>query len=238
MDEAVTLFDPDTLADHLTPGGFRYLTHAIRPGTPIASAAVLTFSGKVRLKPAGPWMPFRATETIKAGCSFRVTAQARRGPMRATIADTYDSTGARARVHAFGVIPVRSQSGPDLTRSARGRLVVESTWLPSAFLPVNGVRWQAGRPGEKVTVPVHGDTVEAILRLGPDGELAALQLQRWSNFTDDGHFGWVPFSATATAQRTFGGYTIPSEITATWAPGTGREFDFFHAHVEDVEFWA
>lgn len=74
-------------------------------------------------------------------------------------------------------------------------------------------------------MPVHGDTVEAILRLGPDGELTALQLQRWSNFTDDGHFGWVPFSATATAPRIFGGYTIPSEITATWAPGTGRELD-------------
>lgn len=112
MDKAVALFDPDTLADDLTPGGLRYLTHAIRPGTPIASAAVLTFSGKVRLKPTGPWMPFRATETIHAGCSFRVTANARRGPIRATIEDTYDSTGARARVHAFGIIPVRSQSGP------------------------------------------------------------------------------------------------------------------------------
>lgn len=173
MDKAVALFDPDTLADDLTPGGLRYLTHAIRPGTPIASAAVLTFSGKVRLKPTGPWMPFRATETIHAGCSFRVTANARRGPIRATIEDTYDSTGARARVHAFGIIPVRSQSGPGPHPFARGRLAVESTWLPSAFLPVNGVRWQADHLGEKVTVPVHGDTVEAILRLGPEGELAA-----------------------------------------------------------------
>nr|WP_218160442.1 DUF6544 family protein [Amycolatopsis marina] len=183
-------------------------------------------------------MPFRATETIHAGRSYRVTAHARRGPLRAKIEDTYDAGRARSRVRVLGIIPVRSQDGADLVRSARGRLVVESTWLPSAYLPAYGTRWSAGDDGENITVPIDGEDIEAVLHLGAEGELVELRLLRWSNLTEDGRYGWVPFSAKVHAHRSFDGYTIPSDIRASWATGTEREFEFFHATVEHAQFRA
>ncbi|MGW0732465.1 DUF6544 family protein [Streptomyces sp. NPDC002851] len=227
---------PDLLTGQVPPGAARYLTHAIRPGTPLARQAVITFSGQVRLRPGGPWMPFRATETIRAGVSYQVTAHARRGPVRATIEDTYAGGQASSCVRAFGIIPVRTQRGPDLARSARSRLVVESTWLPSAFHPSLGGTWSDHPEGSHLTMPVDGQEIHADFRLGPHGELAELRLCRWSNLTDTGAYDWVAFRARAEAENSFDGYTIPSEIRASWRAGSEQEFDFFHAIVENARF--
>lgn len=180
-------------------------------------------------------MSFRATETIHAGRAFRVTARARRGPFTARVEDSYESGQARSHVR-LGLIPVRSQHHADLARSGRGRLVVESTWLPSAFLPSLGARWHEDAEGDHVTIPIDGEDVRATIDVGPHGEMAGLHLLRWSDFTADGRYGWVPFSAWASAHRSFNGYTIPSDITASWGVGTDREFAFFHATVENVRF--
>ncbi len=236
MDTNPTYFEPDALRGVVTDRGLEYLTHAIQPGTPIASEALITFTGQVRLKPAGRWMPFEATERIRAGSSFQVDARARLGPFSAKIEDSYGAGAARSRVRLQGVVPVRSRRGADLARSARGRLLVESTWLPSAFLPAYGARWSTADGSNTVTLPIDGEDVEATMQLGSDGELDALSLMRWSDLTEDGHYDWVPFEAMVASHRTFGGYTIPSELTATWAPRTERELEFFRARVEDAQF--
>ena len=219
---------------------------------------MITFSGRVRLRPGAAWMPFHATETIRAGASFHVTARARRGPFRATVEDVYTADGATgggdcgaglsegfveegptghehavSRVRAFGFLPLRSDDGIDLARSFRSRLVVESTWLPSAFHPSLGAVWA---DGGRATLPVGGHRIDADLEIGPGGALTGLRLLRWTDLDGDGRLCQVAFHARPEAERTFGGYTIPSELRAGWYPESGPAFDFFHAVVEDARF--
>ncbi|MDR0342486.1 MAG: hypothetical protein LBI49_05100, partial [Nocardiopsaceae bacterium] len=150
----VPRFEPGALAGELPPAAVSYFSFSIQPGTPLAGTAEIVFAGRVRLKPGTGWLPFQATETIHAGRSFRVTARARRGPLTAVVADSYRAGQARSQVRAFGVIPVRVRRGADLARSARGRLVAESVWLPPAFLPGHRVRWSGGsRDTARLTVP-------------------------------------------------------------------------------------
>lgn len=229
-------FDPDAFGPDASPGAMRYLTRAIAPGTPLARRADITFTGRVRLRPDGAWMPFRAVETIVAGRSFQVTAKARKGPLTVTVEDRYEAGRARSRIRAFGLITVRSQNDRDLARSSRGRLIVESTWLPSAFIPSEAVRWSQEPDSCDLSVTVDGEDVQAAFRLEPGGELAELNLLRWTDLTDDRTYGWVPFSARVAAHRSFDGYTIPSDVTATWHAGTKHEFDFFHAVVQEARF--
>jgi hypothetical protein len=47
---------------------------------------------------------------------------------------------------------------------------------------------------------------------------------------------WIPFAAQVTAEQTFGDYTIPSEVQATWWAGTERAFAFFQATVDAATF--
>jgi hypothetical protein len=131
---------------------------------------------------------------------------------------------------------VATKAGSDVQRAARQRLLVESIWLPSAFLPEFGAMWSEQDGQLRLVVPVHGEEVAATVRIGPAGELRKLHIERWSDLTDDGSYAWIPFATQVAAERTFGDYTIPSEVQATWWAGTEREFAFFRATVDDATF--
>ena len=230
------LFDPDALAAQLPEGAIRYLRHAIHPGTPIACSAQIHFHGHLRMRPRWPWLPFSAHQEIQAGQSLHFEARAWLGPLPITTEERYDGDAAHTRIRLLGLIPVASKGGPDIQRAARQRLIVESIWLPSAFLPMCGAKWTEQDGQLRLAIPVHGEEVLAALRIGPAGELRELHIERWSNLTDDGGYTWIPFAAQVTAERTFGDYTVPSEVQATWWTGTERAFAFFHATVDEAIF--
>lgn len=114
--------------------------------------------------------------------------------------------------------------------------MVESTWLPCSFLPEYGSRWYEEADNLKLVVPVDSEDVEVALRLGPEGQLRELSCRRWSDLTDDGSYAWIPFASYAEAEQTFGDYTVPSQVRAVWWAGTDRQFDFFIASVDDVQY--
>src|SRR5262249_566732 len=117
-------------------------------------------------------------------------------------------------LRVFGLIPVMSRHGTDLARSARSRLVVESTSLPSSFLPECGVHWSEEGNLPQLTMPIDHEDVRVRIRLESDGLLRELRLERWSDLTEDGRYAWVPFASHTEAERTFGDYTVPSRLRA------------------------
>jgi hypothetical protein len=233
---AQATFDPQAFAEHLPPSALRYLTHAIRPGALLARRAEITFHGSVRMKPRLPWLSFRGHETIEVGQAYHVTAQAHLGPIPVTTQDWYKKGDTSARILLFGIFPVMRRHGTDAARSARGRLIVESTWLPSTFVPERGVRWSEEGGSLHLTMPVDNEDVQVTMRLEADGQLNQLYLQRWSDLTDDGSYAWIPFASYTEAERTFGDYTVPAQIRASWWAGTDREFEFFRAAVDDIQY--
>src|SRR5439155_21960135 len=77
----------------------------------------------------------------------------------------------------FGIVPVMTASGRDITRSVAGRMKIESLWLPSVLVR-GDVRWTArnachaaGVFGSQ-TEPVEFEIDErGRLQFGPDAEL-------------------------------------------------------------------
>jgi hypothetical protein len=233
---AQTIFEPQVLVQQLPPSALRYLTHAIRPGALLARRAEITFHGSVRMKPRAPWLSFRGRETIEIGQAYHVTARAHFGPIPVTTQDWYEKGNTSVRILLFGVLPVMTRHGTDAARSGRGRLVVESTWLPSTFVPQWGAHWSEDGSGLQLTIPIDNEDVQATMRLEADGRLRELRLQRWSNLTHDGSYAWIPFAASMEAERTFGDYTVPAQIRASWWAGTDREFEFFRTVVDDIQY--
>jgi hypothetical protein len=41
-------------------------------------------------------------------------------------------------------------------------------------------------------------------------------LARWGNLTPDGSFQYIPDGVTLREERTFGGYTIPTQVACGW----------------------
>ena len=57
--------------------------------------------------------------------------------------DRYLDGHGQLRWKLLGVVPVTQAEGPDVTRSAVGRVAGEAMWLPTALLPRFGVEWEA-----------------------------------------------------------------------------------------------
>jgi hypothetical protein len=235
-DAATVSFDPDALPADLPEEARRYLTHAIRPGAAIPRTAEVVFAGELRMGPGRRWMPFRARETLIAASGLVFSARARLGPLPVTTEDRYQAGHAQSRIRLLGLLPIVSKRGPDADRAMRSRLVVESVWLPSTFLPQAGASWTEKNDQLHVIVPVHGEDVHATVRLGSAGEPREMRMDRWSDLTDNRSYTLIPFETRMETERSFGDYTIPARLRAAWWAGTEREFEFFRATVEQAAF--
>jgi hypothetical protein len=144
-----------------------YLAHAIAPGTPLATAVRLRMHGEIKLR---QWLPFTADQVIhwSRGMMWRATVWMHGLPIRGF--DRLVSGAGAMRWTMLGLIPVMAAAGPDVTRSAAGRMMAESVGLPSALCKTD-VSW------------TERDASHPVARLLVEGEAANLTL------AIDGHGG-------------------------------------------------
>ncbi|MHB1162437.1 MAG: DUF6544 family protein [Chloroflexota bacterium] len=239
LDEEVAAGEPfaEGMVSDLPDPARRYFLHAIRPGTPLASKIRLGISGSLRTGRDQPWMSLSAEQIVAKGRGFIWKARASSGPMVLTAADHYAEGEGRTRVALFGLLPIVNSSGPDVSRSAIGRLAIEGVLLPPSLLPQPGVKVE-GVDGDhfRVTVTVDGESTPMTLAVDQDGRLREVVIPRYGNMTEDGSFQYIPFGAAVEEERTFGGYTIPGKMRAGWWYGTDRYAELFHFDFDWAEF--
>lgn len=212
----------------------RWLAHAVPDGTPAWSAAELTMHGEIRL--GGRWRGFVARQVIAPGRGFVWAARSRMLGVGVTGFDRYGASGGQMRWRLLGVVPVLSAGGPDVTRSAAGRLAGEGVMVPTACLRA---AWSAvPEPGAAVMSWVlDGQPEDTLVRVGPAGQLREAILQRWGN-PDGVPFGRYPFGVAVEEEAAFSGVRVPAVLRAGWWWGTDRqdEGEFFRARIDDVVF--
>ncbi|AFY55519.1 hypothetical protein Riv7116_3040 [Rivularia sp. PCC 7116] len=215
----------------------RYFLHAIEQGTPLANSVKLNMNGSFRLSADKPWLPMQAEQIIRAFKGFVWKAKIGSGLMKFIGSDYCFYNFARMRFSIWGIIPVINAHNQDITRSAIGRLAGESFWLPSALLPQNGVVWQAiDNNTIEASMKVDGESVNLTFTIDSDGKLLKVSVLRWGDKTEDGSHTYITFGGEVLEEKTFAGFTIPSQITAGWWFGTDKYFNFFRANIEKAEF--
>ena len=197
----------------------RYLRHAIAPGTPLHPAVRLWMDGAMTPSPGGPPTALTAVETLAPRRGFVWSARARMRGLPVHVRDHYVDADGRVAVLALGMVPVPMPSGPDVARSARGRLIAEAVWCPTALVHP-AVTWEAaGDDHARFTLAVDGEPVAVTLRVDAAGALREVTLGRWGN-VDGGAYHAVPYGFRVEAEGTFGGVTIPTRVTGGWHYGT------------------
>ncbi len=225
---------PDAIATLPAPVQ-RYFLHAITPGTALATAVRLQMSGSLRMGQEQPWLPMRAREIISVK-GFIWQAKIGRGLMQFQGADScVDGTG-KVQFSLWGLLPIVDASNANITRSSIGRLVAEYIWLPSALLPQYGVNWQALDENTiQASLKVDGEPVTLTLTIDADGKLIKLSFPRWSDLAKEKDWTYIPMGGEFLAERTFNGYTIPSQVILGYDFGT-QYFESFQATLEQAEF--
>lgn len=214
-----------------------YIRWSLRDGTPLAEAARLRMTGRIRLGRGKPWLPHRSEETIRAGEGFVWTARVS-GQVPIAGADIYvDGHGAMAWRLA-GLLPVMRAEGPDITRSARWRFVAENFFLPGALLPGERVQWVAlGSHQALITIVEGGVGHPMTVDFHADGMPRRIFFSRWGNFeTEHGTWREIPYVVRCEGVFRRGGYSMPHQYTASWWAGTERELAVVELEIEDAEF--
>lgn len=195
----------------------RYLGAAVADGTPRAPAARLWMRGRIKL---GRWAPFRARQLLAP--RFGTVWEARVAGVVSGSDHYVAGTGAMAW-RLLGLFPVVRAAGPDVTRSAAGRVAGESVWVPTALAPPGGAAWRAVADDRIATdVRIDGHTISVEHRLDGAGRVLSSRFQRWGDPDRTGSFARHPFGLETSAWRSFGSVTVPSAGTVGWHHGTDR----------------
>jgi hypothetical protein len=149
----------------------RWLTHAIAPGTPLWGSVVLTMRGEIRL---GSWRPFTARQVLAPPRGFIWAATARFLGLPVTGFDRYSSGSGQMDWRLGGLVPVMTATGPDVTRSAAGRLAGETALAPTTF---RAATWTPGADDDRTVVTWRIDDQEesAEFQVDADGRLVSLE---------------------------------------------------------------
>lgn len=178
--------------------------------------------------------PIQSDTATPAGYIWAATARLAGLPV--TGYDRLSSGTGEMRWRLLRLIPVMSAVGPDVTRSARGRLAGEIALIPTAFRQAT---WAPGERDGTATATWHfgDDTETAELRVGSDGQLLEVVVDRWGN-PGGAPFRRYPFGVLVEAEANFSGITIPSQFRAGWWWGTDRqaEGEFFRARITNAQF--
>ncbi len=224
--------------DDLPEVAQRYLAHAIAPAVALADTVELEIRGSTLQK--GRWFSFTAHERLEASVGFHWAARLRYGPLVLTGVDQLRSGRASLNFRLFGVVPFLRASGSDVVRAARGRLAIESMWLPSTAHPDCGALWSTPDPAEpnRAQVRLSVDGVETLLSLvvAPNGRLESASVPRWGDPTSSGTYGLHPFGGVLEGEATFGGYTIPARLRAGWGFGTPAYRESFRFEITRAAF--
>lgn len=228
-------FDPASL-DGLPDPARRLLGRALPPGAPLRSAVELRMEGSIRLR---RWTPFTASEVLVAGKGFLWSVEARMGHLPVSGSDVLVDHRAQADFRVLGVAPVMRSSGPDVDRSAWGRMAAEVVmWLPQALAPQRGARW---RPVDDefatVTLPFEPEPVDVHVHVEEDGRLSGVWLPRWGN-PGGKPYDHHPFGGTADEELEVDGVRIGSAGTVGWWWDSPRweEGEFFRFRLTSARF--
>jgi hypothetical protein len=213
----------------------RYLTHAIAPGARLANAVRLRMRGEIRL---GKWRPFEAEEVIVGGRGMIWSAHTQVSGLPVTGSDRYLDGQGEMHWKALGAVPFLDESGPDISRSAAGRVASESVWLPSSLCG-GPVRWDSPDEAHVVAhIPLFEHVSALAIAIARNGRVERIATSRWGN-PHDQPFAEVAFGGVIEEERTFGSYTIPSRLRVGWYFGTSRfdrDGEFFRCTLTDAQF--
>lgn len=119
------------------------------------------------------------------------------------------------RWRLFGVLPLINAAGPDVSRSAAGRLAGEFVMMPTFALHPSVV-WEAvDDHSARAHLVVAGHPHVVTVVVGPGGALTSVSLPRWGN-PGGGAFREHRFTACFEDEKALGDHLVPARISAGW----------------------
>jgi hypothetical protein len=147
--------------------------------------------------------------------------------------DKYQDGHGNMLIRAMGFIKIADSKSRHMDQSALATFLAEIPWVPSAALQPY-VRWEHIDGLTARAVMTHaGNTVSGIFRFDDAGDFLSFETgDRWQDGKEDAPIPWI---IRAAAPRDLGGFSLPTEYTATWREPEG-DFEYFRGRLGMVEY--
>jgi hypothetical protein len=221
---------------HLPEPVRRYFTHAIAPGTVLAQGVAFETQGRIKFG-QDEWWPYTAQQLLVPACGFIWAATARKSWWRISGSDSYHAGQGWMRWSMLGWFPVLRTGGAEVTRSAAGRLALESILVPSSLLDP-AVQWEVNSPNTiTALLDVQGQTCALGLVLTETGAVAKVRGLRWGP-TSSGKYDSLVFGIDVERESSSDGFTIPGVFKAGWELDGGPNQNlFFEAELLKAQWY-
>ena len=227
-------FDHSMITDLPEPAR-RFLSYAIRIGTPLYTVAEIDMAGEFSLgdKTKPNYQSMTARQILAAPRGFIWQMKTHTGiPM-----DGSDS--ARwTRFWLANIIPVARFGGnPDHKLSAFGRYIAEAMfWTPAVFLS-DAVSWeQIGENAARATFHYQDLTQAVDVHINDQGQAKYICFSRWSDANPEKKHRWQPFGGYLSDYREVEGFRLPHHIEAGNMFQTDDYFPFFKVDISSIRF--
>jgi len=214
----------------------RYHRAAVRTGAASFRGAEIVMDGEFRL--GGSWAPLEARQILVPAKGFIWKAKVGSGLLSMKGFDAYYKNEGSVNFRLWGLVPVAMFVGPAITRAAKGRLLAETTLVPSALFGLYGGRFRAldsGRIGGRIDVDGEETTME--IGIGRDGLPVEVVILRWGDVNPEKRFAYLPFGIRFVKSATIDGYAVPVEMAGGWNYGTPAYTESIRLRFREVRFF-
>lgn len=189
----------------------------------------LVQNGTIRLGPERAWMPFSATQVIRANRpEFVWRARFRMAPgVVGVVVDAYEGGVGRLDARLWGFVPVAHGRGPEIDRGELLRYLAEIPWCPSAIAHDAALHF---RQLDRRTVRAWALDEDCYVDWIFD-DAGDLVETRTDARTRDGVA--EPWRGRFSAYTDFGGLRAPAEAEVWWETATGP-FVYWRGQVESI----
>lgn len=213
-----------------------YLRRCLREGQPRILSARLRQTGQFRPDPQKGWLPAQAEQYFTTQPpGFIWLAKVKMMPLVWIAArDYYLRRRGNMLIRLMSLATIDDARGAALDLGAFIRLLAESMWLPTAFLPGETVRWEAIDARSAKMIATDGELETTLtFYFNDDGDFCEVLSQERHRGTEAQP---TPWRGRAWNYQTFDGVRLPVEAEVGWESAeTGYE-PYYRLSITEIEF--
>ena len=219
----------------------RYFRAVLTDGQPFIATATFELAGTFNMSATGDdWKPFTSTQravTHRPGFLWNGRVAMLPG-LPARVHDSYIAGVGTLHAAMLGLFTVaKVQGGAEAARGELMRYFAEMAWYPTAFLPSQGVRWEAVDDRSANATLVDGPvTLTMLFRFDDAGLMTSVHADaRGVSVGRDGVAVMLPWECSVANYERRDGMMVPTRGQAAWMRPDGRK-PYFIGHLTSMVY--
>jgi hypothetical protein len=217
----------------------RYFRAVLKEGQPMVAGARVRHEGTFNMgETADRWKPFTSTQEVvtrRPGFDWDGRVEMMPGlPVR--VHDAYVVGEGMLHASLLGLSPMVDMRGTgDVAQGELMRFFAEAAWYPTALLPSQGVRWEAGDDRSALATLTEGDiSITLLFAFDEEGLIDTVRAEARGRTVGD-EVVPTPWQGRFWNYEEHGGMRVPLDGEVAWLLPEGEK-PYWRGHITEIDY--